>query len=33
MIATTPAKKTKKKSKLDLGELIGQPLFDFYPRF
>ena len=25
--------KTKKKSKFDLGELIGQLLFDFYARF
>ena len=29
----TPQSKTKKKIKFDLGELIGQLLFDFYARY
>jgi len=32
MTAYTPTNK-KKKSKFDLGELIGQLLFDFYARY
>ena len=31
MIASQP--KTKKNSKFDIGELIGQLLFDFYARY